>query len=133
MISGLPNIEDDDVPFAAGYTGKPLPLDPPGLDIQDIAVIPGTDFAVIVDEYSPSILVTKYWNGYLHSRNVPIFKALLVIFRMYFRIVVRTAVCEGVVVSTDSSYAIAVVQSPVLGENSTKPTLSFVALTLTSK
>ena len=42
-------MEDDDVPFAVGYTGKPLPLYSPGLDIQDMAVIPGTDFSVIID------------------------------------------------------------------------------------
>lgn len=55
-VTGLPNTENDDVPFNADCSAR-LDLNPNGIDSEDLQPIPGTDLCLGVDEYSPSVFV----------------------------------------------------------------------------
>ena len=55
-VTGLPTNTNDDTPYD-GWCRNALPYDQGGQDAEDIQPIPGTNYAVIVDEYNPSISV----------------------------------------------------------------------------
>lgn len=128
-ITGLPNTPEDDTPYGPGCDGEPLALDPSGLDTEDLARIPGTDYVVIVDEYSPSIVVADYKTGIIASRHVPSSKKEALSAARYpivgdipdvFANRRKNRGFEGVVVDGDGKYAIAILQSPMLGSDDTK-------------
>lgn len=128
-ISGLPNTPDDDTPYGMDCKGKPLKYDPSGLDTEDIARIPDTKFAVIVDEYSPSVVIADYNTGVIAARHVPSSKATALNKAMYpiigdipdvFANRRKNRGFEGVVVDGKGKYAIAILQSPMLGDDAEK-------------
>ena len=55
-VTGLPTNANDDTPYD-GWCRNALPYDQGGQDAEDIQPIPGTNYAIIVDEYNPSISV----------------------------------------------------------------------------
>jgi len=55
-ISGLPNLEGEDIPFADQTCQSRLSLDPDGLDVEDVAVLPGGRGYLLVEENSPSLV-----------------------------------------------------------------------------
>jgi len=55
LISGLPNARGEDVPYANKECRETLPLDPDGLDVEDVAVTPSGWFWM-VEENSPSLI-----------------------------------------------------------------------------
>jgi len=55
QISGLPNTRGEDIPYANKECKETLPLDPDGLDVEDVAVTPTGSFW-IVEENSPSLI-----------------------------------------------------------------------------
>ncbi|WP_318774258.1 esterase-like activity of phytase family protein [Thermus sp.] len=55
-LTGLPNREGEDIPFAAADCKEKLPLDPSGVDTEDLAVLPGGKGYLLVEENSPSLL-----------------------------------------------------------------------------
>lgn len=136
-ISGLPNTDADDTPYAANCKGEPLAKDPNGLDTEDLALIPGTDYVAIVDEYSPSIAIANVHTGVLSSRNVPASVApqlsgagMTVVGDIpdVFTNRRKNRGFEAVVVDADAKYALAIVQSPMLGpENYDQNTIIRVA------
>lgn len=75
--TGLPTHALDDTPYGAWCEGSQLAYDQAGFDAEDIQPIPGTDYSVIVDEYSPAIAVinTKWSDatncGKILARYVP--------------------------------------------------------------
>ncbi|GAB0491122.1 hypothetical protein MMPV_002370 [Pyropia vietnamensis] len=71
LLSGLPNTDRDDTPYAGGCVGEPLPYDVGGVDTEDVAPIPGTDLLVLVEEYAPSVLVVHATTGRVLARYVP--------------------------------------------------------------
>lgn len=128
-ISGLSSSEFDDVPYGKDCKGKPLKLDPSGLDTKDLARIPGTDYVVIVEEYSPSVVVANYKTGVVDARHVPGSRKRA-LRRARYKVVGdipdvytfrrNNRGFEGVVVDEEGKYAIAIMQSPMLGEDSDK-------------
>lgn len=70
-LSGLPNTDRDDTPYAGGCVGAPLRRDVGGVDTEDVAPIPGTDLLVLVEEYAPSVLVVHGLTGRVLARYVP--------------------------------------------------------------
>jgi len=70
-ISGLPNGDRDDTPYGANCAGEPLATDVGGIDPEDVAPIPGTNLLVVVEEYSPSVMVVHGRTGVVHARYVP--------------------------------------------------------------
>ncbi|RDI95181.1 esterase-like activity of phytase family protein [Meiothermus sp. QL-1] len=68
-VSGLPNLPGEDVPFANKECRERLPLDPDGLDVEDIAIAPGGGFW-LVEENSPSLLYATP-QGAIVMRYVP--------------------------------------------------------------
>ncbi|BDG29787.1 esterase-like activity of phytase family protein [Thermus thermophilus] len=54
-LTGLPNRPGEDIPFADKACQARLPLDPDGLDVEDVAVTPGGGFW-LVEENSPSLV-----------------------------------------------------------------------------
>ncbi|GLV48475.1 hypothetical protein TJA_16280 [Thermus sp. LT1-2-5] len=54
-LSGLPNLPGEDVPFVDSRCQVRLPLDPDGVDVEDVAVTPSGGFWM-VEENSPSLL-----------------------------------------------------------------------------
>mmetsp|Transcript_5219 Transcript_5219/g.17671 ORF Transcript_5219/g.17671 Transcript_5219/m.17671 type:complete len:554 (+) Transcript_5219:267-1928(+) len=55
-VTGLPTNVNDDTPYD-GWCRTALAYDQGGQDMEDIQPIPGTNYAVVVDEYNPSISV----------------------------------------------------------------------------
>ncbi|TFU26335.1 esterase-like activity of phytase family protein [Thermus tengchongensis] len=55
-LTGLPNREGEDVPFASAECKEKLPLDPSGVDTEDVAVFPDGRGYLLVEENSPSVL-----------------------------------------------------------------------------
>lgn len=55
-VTGLPTNTNDDTPYD-GWCRTALGYDEGGQDMEDIQPIPGTNYAVVVDEYNPSISV----------------------------------------------------------------------------
>lgn len=55
-VTGLPTNVNDDTPYD-GWCRTALAYDQGGQDVEDIQPIPGTNYAVVVDEYNPSISV----------------------------------------------------------------------------
>uniref|UniRef100_A0A7S0KQT5 Phytase-like domain-containing protein n=1 Tax=Ostreococcus mediterraneus TaxID=1486918 RepID=A0A7S0KQT5_9CHLO len=55
-VTGLPTNGNDDTPYD-GWCRTALAYDQGGQDMEDIQPIPGTNYAVVVDEYNPSISV----------------------------------------------------------------------------
>lgn len=126
-ITGLPNTADDDTPYGKDCVGEPLSYDPSGLDTEDLARIPGTSYVVIVDEYSPSVVIADYKTGIITSRHVPFSKASALSEAKYpivgdipdvFVNRRKNRGFEGVVVDGEGKYAIALLQSPMLGADS---------------
>lgn len=125
-ITGLPNTMLDEVPYGPGCRGDPLPYDPSGLDTEDIALIPGTDYVALVDEHSPSVVVANYKTGKITSRHVPR-KLRKLLKDAPYKIVGdmlniytqrrKNRGFEGVVVDNIGKYVIAIVQSPMIGES----------------
>lgn len=123
-ITGLPNTAADDTPYAKDCVGNPLLYDPSGLDTEDLARFPGTDYVAIVDEYSPSVVIANYKTGIIKARHVP--KSLEgPLSAAKYPIVAdipnvytnrrKNRGFEAVVVN--KKYVIAIVQSPMLGED----------------
>ncbi len=55
-ISGLPNLQGEDTPFTDKTCQTRLMLDPDGLDIEDVGVLPGRRGYLLVEENSPSLV-----------------------------------------------------------------------------
>lgn len=70
-VSGLPNTDRDDTPYAGNCVGNPLPYDVGGVDPEDVAPIPGTRLLVVVEEYAPSVMVLSAVSGTILGRYVP--------------------------------------------------------------
>ena len=71
-ISSLSNGDRDDTLLGANCTGAPLATDVGGIDAEDAAPFPGTSLlVVVVEEYSPSIVVVHGRTGVVHARYVP--------------------------------------------------------------
>lgn len=128
-ISGLPNSPADDIPFTTGCLSDPLPFDPSGLDTEDIARIPNTNYVAIVDEYSPSVIIANYETGNIIARHVPsslssaLDKARYPIIPDIPDIYKKRRVKRGfeaIVVDKDGKYVIAILQAPMLGDDETK-------------
>lgn len=131
-ISGLPNTEADDTPYPADCKGMPLSYDPSGLDTEDLARIPETDFVAIVDEYAPSVVIANFKTGSIIARHVPssLMKSLS---EARYKIIAdipdvfshrrKNRGFESVVVDAKGKYVIAIMQSPMLG-NEKKETVS---------
>jgi alkaline phosphatase len=68
-VTGLPNLPGEDRPFADKACGEPLPLDPDGLDTEDVAPTPTGAFW-LVEEHSPSLLYVDP-EGRIQVRYVP--------------------------------------------------------------
>ncbi|KAI9139983.1 hypothetical protein BKA69DRAFT_1082833 [Paraphysoderma sedebokerense] len=68
-VTGISNTANDDVAYGANCDTDQLPLNPAGVDIEDISVLPGNRF-VGVDEFSPSVVI---WDnsGLIKHRYVP--------------------------------------------------------------
>ncbi len=64
LLTGLPNRPSEDIPFADKDCRERLPLDPDGLDPEDVAVAPGGGFW-LVEEYSPSLVYADPWGRVL--------------------------------------------------------------------
>mmetsp|Transcript_15173 Transcript_15173/g.62167 ORF Transcript_15173/g.62167 Transcript_15173/m.62167 type:complete len:904 (-) Transcript_15173:902-3613(-) len=125
-LSGISNTELDDTPYGPNCSGKPLPYDPNGVDPEDIHQIPksGGLFA-LVEEYSPSILLMKK-DGTVFARYVPksiasmLKKADMKVYGEIpdvFKNRRKNRGFEGLVVSKDGSYLIAILQSPMGDRN----------------
>lgn len=73
---GLPNLAGiDDVPYTnAGLTSQ-VPYNQSGIDSEDLQLLPNGDF-LIVDEYSPSILVVDGSSGRIRVRYTPVNRTL---------------------------------------------------------
>ena len=128
-ISGISNTMADDTPYGRDCVGEPLPYDPSGLDTEDIAIIPGTSYAVIVDEYSPSVALVHYETGVIAARHVPASVKMSLEGTSYpiigdvpdvYTNRRKNRGFEGVVVDKKGKYAIAIVQSPMLGPDEEK-------------
>lgn len=125
-ITGLPNTARDDTPYGPNCAGDVLEYDPSGLDTEDLAVIPGTEYVAIVDEYSPSVVIANYNTGVITSRHVPTILAEDLKNASYPIVGDIPAVFanrrknrgfEAVVVDKHAKYVIAILQSPMLGED----------------
>ncbi|AFV77343.1 hypothetical protein Theos_2356 (plasmid) [Thermus oshimai JL-2] len=55
-ITGLPNREGEDVPYADATCRERLALDPNGMDPEDVAVLPEGRGYLVVEENSPSLV-----------------------------------------------------------------------------
>lgn len=128
IVSGLSNTVDDDTPYAANCIGGPLPLDQSGLDTEDIARIPTTEYVVLVDEYAPSVVVANYITGVIAARHVPRAKAAVLSAARYpiigdipnvYSQRRKNRGFESVVVGADGKYVIAILQSPMLDKSGT--------------
>lgn len=125
-ITGLSNTARDDTPYGPNCAGDVLEYDPSGLDTEDLAVIPGTDYVAIVDEYSPSVVIANYKTGVITSRHVPTILAEDLKDASYPIVGDIPAVFanrrknrgfEAIVVDKHAKYVIAILQSPMLGED----------------
>lgn len=128
-ISGLPNTQGDETPYGADCRGKPLAYDPSGLDTEDLARIPGTDYVAIVDEYAPSVVIADFKTGSILVRHVPI-SLKDALSKARYNIVAdipnvyrnrrKNRGFEAIVVDKKGKYVIAIMQSPMLGDNKKK-------------
>eukprot|EP00178_Gracilaria_changii_P025830 TRINITY_DN793_c0_g2_i1.p1 TRINITY_DN793_c0_g2~~TRINITY_DN793_c0_g2_i1.p1 ORF type:complete len:1156 (+),score=234.93 TRINITY_DN793_c0_g2_i1:4848-8315(+) len=125
-ITGLSNTERDDTPYGPNCAGYVLRYDPSGLDTEDLAVIPGTDYVAIVDEYSPSVVIANYNTGVIASRHVPEVLAEELSAAAYpivgdipsvFANRRKNRGFEAIVVDKYGKYVIAILQSPMLGDD----------------
>lgn len=124
-MSGLPNTQRDDIPYGPDCRRR-LPYDQSGVDPEDVAPIPGTDYVAIVEEYSPSVLVVHRQNGRIAARYVPIslkselgearYPIVGVLPDVYLNRR-KNRGFEGIVVDPEGKYVIAIMQSPMLGED----------------
>lgn len=123
-ISGLPNTEYDETPYGANCEGDALPYDPSGLDTEDIAHIPNTEYVAIADEYSPSVVLANYKTGMILRRHVPVSLEESLSKARYeivadipdvFKNRRRNRGFESIVVDTKGKYVIAILQSPMFG------------------
>ncbi|KAI0563103.1 alkaline phosphatase [Gracilaria domingensis] len=126
FITGLSNTERDDTPYGPDCEGDVLEYDASGLDTEDIAVIPGTHYVAIVDEYSPSVVMANYHTGEIVSRHVPQQLAAELSAADYpivgdippvFANRRKNRGFEAIVVDKDAKYVIAILQSPMLGDD----------------
>lgn len=69
-ITGLPNREGEDVPYRDSRCQETLPLDPSGVDTEDVAVLPGGRGFLLVEENSPSLLYADA-RGHVLMRYTP--------------------------------------------------------------
>lgn len=128
-ISGVSNTMADDTPYGPGCAGDPLPYDPSGLDTEDIGFVRNTDYVVLVDEYSPSVVVANFKTGAVAGRHVPK-KLGPVLAAANYDIVAdipdiytyrrKNRGFEAVVVDPFGRFAIAILQSPMVGEDESK-------------
>lgn len=125
-ISGISNTPADDTPYAMDCVGDPLPYDPSGLDTEGLARIPGTEYVAIVDEYAPSVVLANYNTGIILARHVPVSVAPLLQAARYpikadipdvFTNRRKNRGFEAVVVDKHAKYVIAILQSPMLGDD----------------
>lgn len=134
-ISGISNTDGDDVPYGPDCRGDPMPLDPSGLDTEDMGRIPGTDYVAIVDEYSPSVVLANFKTGRITARHVPKMKAPMLQKARYpiigdipdvYAYRRKNRGFESVVVDKEGKYVIAILQSPMLGPDSDKTELNAI-------
>lgn len=128
-ISGISNTPADDTPYGLNCAGNRIPFDPSGLDTEDLAPILGTKYAVIVDEYAPSVVLANYETGEIIARHVPASVKDALAGASYPIIGDLPSVYsnrrkargfEGVVVDKKRQYVIAIMQSPMLGFDASK-------------
>lgn len=123
-VSGVSNTERDDIPYGPDCR-KRLELDPAGVDPEDIALIPGSKYVAIVEEYSPSVLVVHAQSGKIAGRYVP--KSLEIELAGAGYPIIgelpdvylnrrKNRGFEGIVVDEAGTYVIAILQSPMVGD-----------------
>ncbi|GAA6755737.1 esterase-like activity of phytase family protein [Thermus thalpophilus] len=116
-ITGLPNLPGEDVPFVDRHCQVRLPLDPDGVDVEDVALTPSGGFWM-VEENSPSLLyadssgrvVVRYTpRGVRPAASYPVRDILPAILRQ------RRANrgLENLALSEDGATAWLILQSPI--------------------
>ena len=125
-ITGISNTPADDTPYGTDCAGEPIKYDPSGLDPEDMAKIPGTDYVAIVDEYSPSVVIVNYLTGVVAARHVPVSLGDALSDARYpivndipdiYTSRRKNRGFEGIVVDAEGKYVIAILQSPMLGDD----------------
>jgi hypothetical protein len=69
-ITGLSNLPGDDNPFDDPCSNSPIPFNPNGMDVEDIALLPGNRF-ISVEENRPSIFIGDLTTGVVEKRFIP--------------------------------------------------------------
>ncbi|MBB6099251.1 alkaline phosphatase [Deinobacterium chartae] len=119
-VSGLSNLPSDDVPYTGSDCSATLPLDPGGLDPEDLQPLPGGRWA-IVEEYSSSLLILEA-DGRIVVRYVPQGTAAKLAGARYpvkdllppiFAQRRNNRGFENLAVSPDGKQAFAILQSPI--------------------
>lgn len=120
-VTGLPNLSAyDDVPYTDSGLTTTAAYKESGLDTEDIQVLPNGDF-LIVDEYSPSIVVVEGTTGKVKVRYTPVNKPLTGA-NYTVKNILPTVLgeqrrsnrgFENLALSSDGKTAYAVMQSPI--------------------
>lgn len=125
LVTGLTNTKRDDVPYGPDCKLR-LEFHKGCLDPEDVVVIPGTDFVAIVEEYSPPVVIANYKTGRIAARHMPRslkrelsdagYEVVGDLPDVYLERR-KNRGFEGVFVGAEGKYVIAVMQSPMLGND----------------
>jgi len=121
-LSGISSTKFDDTPYGPNCAGEPLSFDKNGIDPEDVHPIPRSNgILAIVEEYSPSILLSKP-GGTVFARYAPetiaplLEGADMMVYGTVpdiFKNRRKNRGFESLVVAPDGSYLIAILQSPM--------------------
>jgi len=125
-VTGLSNTTADDISWLNQTATLPLAYNENGLDTEDIQVLPNGDF-LLVEEYSPSILVVEGSTGKVKVRYTPVSKTLpgagYTVKNILPDIMAQRRSNRGfenLALSSDGKTAYAVMQSPIGDKSDSK-------------
>jgi hypothetical protein len=118
-VTGLSNTSADDAPYLDTAATEPLPLNPDGLDTEDVQRLPNGDL-LVSDEYSPSLALVDGASGRVKVRYTPA-GVTLPGSHSLVRDILPAALAgrrsnkglEGLALSPDGKTAYAVLQTPM--------------------